>query len=583
VQQTPDAELVAAASSGDRRALEDLVAGSLTLVYNVVGRALGGHADVDDVVQETMLSVVDGLDGLRDTGRFRSWLIAIAMQKVRERWRRQQTRPRPGFLDEVFNAPDPGADFVDLTITRLELSGQRREVAEATRWIEPAEREVLALWWMEAAGELSRAELVEALELTPQHAAVRVQRVKERLEAARIVVRALRSAGDCPEFRALTAAWDGAPSGLWRKRLVRHTRGCPRCSAHCRDLLPVEGLLAGLALVPLPPGGGFAPLPHGALGHAAGHAAGHTAAGHAAGHAAGLGARAAYVLHSLAAKPVAAVVAGALVLGGSAGAGYVLLRPAPRHRAPAVALPSATPTADGLPSPTGAPSDAMTPALTGFVYGQTVDGPESAPAPNAKPGPLPQRPQTALLAMSGVYGSKHPAGISEMYVLMHRGDHLVISGRGYLLVRWQLQHPGLVHPAAWTGLTGKLFHVASGGGHRMDDDNPGVGNGTTWMGDRVHGYDTLPPGAQQMWQNEYYYLDGSVTLDLAQAGARYSLIVAATTWQAVTADIDRGPADGVIRYGVVRDTGDDAAPVPQYLTRSSPADPLTVPQYPHLS
>ncbi|MEU8982750.1 MULTISPECIES: hypothetical protein [unclassified Streptomyces] len=34
---------------------------------------------------------------------------------------------------------------------------------------------------------------------------------------------------------------------------------------------------------------------------------------------------------------------------------------------------------------------------------------------------------------------------------------------------------------AWTGLCGRLFHVASGGGHRMDDRS-GAADGTTWMG-----------------------------------------------------------------------------------------------------
>lgn len=49
---------IAAAQAGDREALDELVTGWLPLVYTVVGRALGGHADVDDVVQETMLRAV---------------------------------------------------------------------------------------------------------------------------------------------------------------------------------------------------------------------------------------------------------------------------------------------------------------------------------------------------------------------------------------------------------------------------------------------------------------------------------------------------------------------------------------------
>ncbi|MEV4622238.1 sigma factor [Asanoa sp. NPDC049573] len=68
--------LVVAARDGDPRAVDRLVAEYLPLVYNVVGRALDGHADVDDVVQETMLRCVTGLRGLRDPASFRAWLVA---------------------------------------------------------------------------------------------------------------------------------------------------------------------------------------------------------------------------------------------------------------------------------------------------------------------------------------------------------------------------------------------------------------------------------------------------------------------------------------------------------------------------
>ena len=71
---------VVAAQRGDQRALDALLAESLPLVYNVVGRALARHADVDDVVQDTMLRAVNGLPGLRQPESFRSWLVAIAVR-----------------------------------------------------------------------------------------------------------------------------------------------------------------------------------------------------------------------------------------------------------------------------------------------------------------------------------------------------------------------------------------------------------------------------------------------------------------------------------------------------------------------
>jgi RNA polymerase sigma factor (sigma-70 family) len=243
--------LVAAARGGDPEAQDALVSACLPLVYNIVGRALNGSVDVDDVVQETMLRTLDGLERLRTPESFRSWLVAIAMNEIRRHW--QDRSLAPGTVEEAEELADPGADFVDLTMVQLQLSGQRQETARATRWLEPDDRGLLSLWWLECAGELTRAEVAAALQLSPQHTAVRVQRMKAQLEAARVVVRALAAQPPCGELRGALAAWDGRPSALWRKRIARHARGCVQCNGLWSGLMPVEGLLAGLALVAASP------------------------------------------------------------------------------------------------------------------------------------------------------------------------------------------------------------------------------------------------------------------------------------------------------------------------------------------
>ncbi|WP_328429641.1 sigma-70 family RNA polymerase sigma factor [Streptomyces sp. NBC_00443] len=243
--------LVVAARSGEPAAQDALVSAYLPLVYNVVGRALNGSVDVDDVVQDTMLRALDALGGLRAPENFRSWLVAIAMNQVRAHWHDRQSAPNG--VEEAEDLADPGADFVDLTLMQLQLSGQRMETARATRWLEPDDRGLLSLWWLECAGELTRVEVAEALELSPQHTAVRVQRMKAQLEAARVVVRALDARPRCEELQGLLVSWDGRPSALWRKRIARHARGCSHCSGLWSGLLPAEGLLAGLALVAAAP------------------------------------------------------------------------------------------------------------------------------------------------------------------------------------------------------------------------------------------------------------------------------------------------------------------------------------------
>jgi RNA polymerase sigma factor (sigma-70 family) len=247
----PSVQVVIAAQAGDETALDSLVSGYLPLLYNIVGRALRGHADTDDVVQETMLRVVRGLGDLRDPAAFRSWLVAVAIRQVRD-YRGRPGRPAVPVDGLHPDLADPAADFVDLTILRLGLSSQRRETAEATRWLDSTDRELLALWWLEAGGQIERSEIAAALGLAPGHVAVRIARMKEQLATARVLVRALRAAPVCGGLSSAAAGWDRAPSPLWRKRLARHTRDCQQCGTQYEGLIPAERLLAGLPLVPVP-------------------------------------------------------------------------------------------------------------------------------------------------------------------------------------------------------------------------------------------------------------------------------------------------------------------------------------------
>ena len=250
-----NSQTVSLARAGNADALDDLVAGSLPLVYNIVGRALEGHADVDDVVQEVMLRVVRHLPELRDPAAYRSWLAAITIRQLRDRAQDRATAlTRDAELGVVHDVPDPASDFTAVTILRLRLTDQRREVAEATRWLDPDDRALLALWWLEETGHLDRDEVAGALGLSNRHAAVRVQRMKETLAASRAVVRVLQAHPACRDLYHVTHGWDGAPTPLWRKRIARHIRECRQCSRAATGHLPVDRLLAGLPLLPMPVG-----------------------------------------------------------------------------------------------------------------------------------------------------------------------------------------------------------------------------------------------------------------------------------------------------------------------------------------
>ncbi|MEU4160866.1 sigma-70 family RNA polymerase sigma factor [Actinoplanes sp. NPDC026670] len=556
---------VVAAQRGDRDAMQQLITDHLTMLYNVAGRALNGHTDADDVVQETLLRVVENIGSLREPARFSGWILAILQRQIAERLRRRHTvATRTDTLDTAPHVADPDSDFTDVAILRLGLSGQRRQAAQATRWLDPADRLVLSLWWLEVAGTITRADLVTALSATPGHAAVRVTRMREQFELSRAIVAALGAEPRCPQLAELADPWNGEPSSVWRKRLGRHLRKCAACSAYGQRLAPSHALLAGIAMVPVP-----ASLTTGSLQLATPSAVGVG------------GAYAASWLSGSALAKVAAAGAAVVI----SGAALVVIRDdsgTPRTAAPpAVATGSAAPVTGGptqSPSrPPASPANTAT-SIPAARYGSVVDTAEQAPPKNAEPGVLPQRPQTTVTVVSS--NDEDPR--ADVVSLIRRGQSVTYRGRGYLRIEWAVaytQRTGTVTMPSWTGLDGKIFHVASGGGRRLDDQIPGTADGTSGMGDPTHGTSVLPGGAQQMWLFEYYYLDGEVTLTSNERGADYNLYLQPATRAQINDDLRNPPGpEDPIRYGLLRDDGTDATPVPQYATRDAPADPATVAQ-----
>jgi DNA-directed RNA polymerase specialized sigma24 family protein len=98
-----------------------------------------------------------------DPHAFRSWLVAIAIRQIRAFYQARAL----SLPDTAAPAGVPEADFTGLTIMQLGLAGQRRETAEASRWLDEDDRDLLALWWQEASGRLDRQEVAAALGLPP--------------------------------------------------------------------------------------------------------------------------------------------------------------------------------------------------------------------------------------------------------------------------------------------------------------------------------------------------------------------------------------------------------------------------------
>ncbi|MFE1555734.1 sigma-70 family RNA polymerase sigma factor [Streptomyces sp. NPDC058734] len=373
LMDTDHTGLVVAAQAGDDRAREELIAAYLPLLYNIVRRALNGQADVDDVVQETLLRVVRDLPALRAPESFRSWLVSIALRQITTHWQRQRAfAGRTTVIDEALRIPDAGAGLEDMTILRLHASDERRQVVEAGRWLDADHQVLLSLWWQECAGLLSRDDIAAATGLTVAHVGVRLQRMREQLDVSRTIVAALGAHPRCPQLGETVVGWDSLRTSVWRKRIARHTRDCQVCMATTTQRVPAELLLLSLAPLAVPAGLVAALAAKGLLSGAAGTvgAVGPATAPVAFATATGGGSPHSSLLAKLpavTAQQLAGLATGAVLI---AGAATYAAWPEPAHRAPGVMAAPTVGTPTPIPSgttPSAAPSPVNPSAGAGIV------------------------------------------------------------------------------------------------------------------------------------------------------------------------------------------------------------------------
>ena len=88
-QNATDAELLAASVERNQQAFAVLVQRYHVPVYRVAWRLNGGHADTDDIAQETFLKLWKNPSQLREAAALKGWLIRVASNLVMDRYRRK--------------------------------------------------------------------------------------------------------------------------------------------------------------------------------------------------------------------------------------------------------------------------------------------------------------------------------------------------------------------------------------------------------------------------------------------------------------------------------------------------------------
>jgi RNA polymerase sigma factor (sigma-70 family) len=156
----PDGALAARAVAGDDSAFSTLISRHKDWAYQFVYRYVGNHADAYDVLQDTFFAAWRALPRYERDRPFEFWLRRIALNKCRDRSRRDTVRRLLGgrtTADEVPEIADPSPGPAEVIGTDQELKQLEKHLRKLPRSLkEPLLLTALEGLTQEEAGRLLR-------------------------------------------------------------------------------------------------------------------------------------------------------------------------------------------------------------------------------------------------------------------------------------------------------------------------------------------------------------------------------------------------------------------------------------------
>ena len=215
------------------RELDELYRAHAPEVYRYVYAVLGNAADAEDVMQTTFVNALRALERGERPRKPTNWLITIAHNLIRQRFRQQQSRPREVELDREIaslEADDDGPSIDDLV--------------RALQRIPPTQREALVLRELEGRSYKEIASILD-VSLTALETLI--------FRARRSLAEELENLVTCDRAElALSQQTDGRLGRKERKRLVAHIDECPSCARVAAAGMKRRRAFKGLAILPLP-------------------------------------------------------------------------------------------------------------------------------------------------------------------------------------------------------------------------------------------------------------------------------------------------------------------------------------------
>jgi RNA polymerase sigma-70 factor (ECF subfamily) len=172
MEERSDAELIGAASQGDREAFAALLARHYPFVFRVAYKWCGNKADAEDLAQDVCIKLGSAIGSFDGRSAFRSWLYRVTLNTVRDarkmRVRAEQRVAELALVSEASAAPAAHDD------------DPMDDLWEAVRALPDAERDAVLLVYSEG---MNHAEAADVLGCKAGTVSWRISNAKERLKS----------------------------------------------------------------------------------------------------------------------------------------------------------------------------------------------------------------------------------------------------------------------------------------------------------------------------------------------------------------------------------------------------------------
>lgn len=185
-----DAELVARLREGDEQAFVALVARHHVAMLRLAGTFVSSTAVAEEVVQDTWVGVLRGIDGFAERSSFRTWLLRILVNRakstgVRERRCVAVGDAGPGVDSSRFDASGawmaPPQHWIEDSDDRMQAQALSGQIRKTLGELPERQREVVVLRDVDG---LSSHEVCEVLEISEANQRVLLHRGRSHLRQA---------------------------------------------------------------------------------------------------------------------------------------------------------------------------------------------------------------------------------------------------------------------------------------------------------------------------------------------------------------------------------------------------------------